>query len=314
MVVSKAGMKVIVAGGTGFLGRVLVERLRREGHDLRVLSRQPKAALHLPWTPDGGVGSWAAALDDADAVVNLAGESIASGRWTVARKARIRDSRLAATRSLVNAIQQGARRPAVFLSGSAIGFYGPHGDEAVTEESPAGNDFLASVCRDWETEALRAAGTTRVVLLRTGIVLEKDGGALPQMALPFRLFGGGPVGSGRQFYSWIHRNDWVNLVSWAIRTSAASGPLNLTAPSPLPNREFARTLGRVLRRPSLLPAPAFALRLALGEMADALLLTGQRVLPASALAQGFRFEFPTLEPALRAIYRPGARSAPRDTG
>lgn len=296
-------MHVIVAGGTGFLGRPLADRLRLEGHQVRVLSRRPSSPHELVWTPDGGVGPWAAALDDADAVVNLAGDSIAGGRWTPAKKARIRDSRIRSTRSLVTAIQQSARRPSVLLSGSAIGYYGAHGDEPITEDAPAGNDFLAAVCRDWETEALRAAGTTRVVLLRTGIVLEKDGGALPQMALPFKLFVGGPVGSGRQFYSWIHRDDWVSLASWALRTAAVSGPMNLTAPAPVANREFAQTLGRVLQRPAFMPSPAFALRIALGEMADALLLTGQRVLPAQAEAHGFRFAYPTLESALRAIYK-----------
>ncbi|MGH9349052.1 MAG: TIGR01777 family oxidoreductase [Vicinamibacterales bacterium] len=295
-------MRIVVAGGTGFLGRALGERLRQDGHDVRVLSRRAASPGDIAWSPDGSTGAWAKALDDADAVVNLAGESIAGGRWTAARKARIRDSRIRATRSLVTAIQQAARPPAVLLSGSAVGYYGPRGDEPLTEQAPAGDDFLAGVCRDWEAEALRAASTTRVVLLRTGLVLDKDGGALPQMALPFKLFGGGPVGSGRQFYSWIHRGDWVGLVRWALGAGRVSGPLNLTAPNPLPNREFAKTLGRVLRRPSFMPAPGVVLRVALGEMADALLLAGQRVLPAEAQAQGYRFEYPTLEPALRAIY------------
>ena len=294
-------MTIVVAGGTGFLGGALVTRLRAAGHRVQVLSRRPATGA-LVWSPDGSVGPWATALADADVVINLAGESIASGRWTTARKARIRDSRIRATRSLVTAIEAAPRRPAVFVSASATGYYGPRGDEPVTERTPAGDDFLAAVCRDWETEALRAAPATRVVLLRTGIALARDGGALPQMALPFRLFGGGPVGSGRQFYPWIHRDDWVNMTIWAIATAAVSGPLNVTAPTPVPNREFARTLGRVLRRPAFVPAPGFALRLALGEMADALLLTGQRVIPAQAQALGFRFEHPELEAALREIY------------
>ena len=300
--VSNAGMNVVVAGGTGFLGSALVERLRHAGHRVRILTRQTRRADDVAWVPDGSVKSWASVLDDADAVINLAGESIAGGRWTEARKARIRDSRIRATRSLVGAIQQAARRPAVFLSGSAVGYYGPHDEEPLTEESPAGNDFLATVCRDWETEALRAAGTTRVVLLRTGLVLERDGGALPQMALPFRLFAGGPAGSGRQFYSWIHRDDWIGMVMWAIDVGSVSGPLNVTAPAPLSNRDFARTLGRVLHRPSFMPAPAFALRIVLGEMADGLLLSGQRVLPELAQSQGYSFKYPALEPALRAVF------------
>lgn len=295
-------MRIVVAGGTGFLGHPLVERLERDGHDVRVLSRRPSSPRDVAWTPDGTTGPWAAVLDGADAVVNLAGASIAGSRWTAAHKTQIRESRILATRSLVTAIQQSARRPVALLSGSAIGYYGPHGDETVTEETPPGEDFLASVCKEWEAEALRAANHTRVALLRTGIALERDGGALPEMALPFKLFAGGPVGSGRQYYSWIHRTDWVGIVTWALHTRTVSGPINLTAPNPTPNREFARTLGRVLRRPAFMPAPAFALRIALGEMADALLLAGHRVLPAKAEAYGFRFEYPTLEPALRAIY------------
>jgi len=174
----------------------------------------------------------------------------------------------------------------------------------VTEQTAPGGDFLASVTREWEAEALRASGRTRVVLLRTGVVLEKDGGALPQMALPFRLFAGGPVGSGRQYQAWIHRDDWVNMTTWALRTPEISGPLNVTAPTPVTNREFASALGRALHRPSFMPAPAFAMRLLLGEMAEALLLTGQRVIPAAAQARGFHFAYPTLEAALRAIYGP----------
>ena len=295
-------MRIVVAGGTGFLGRPLVERLERDGHEVRVLSRRPRSAGEIPWVPDGNVGAWASAIEGAGAVINLAGESIAGGRWTAAHKRRVRESRIAATRSLVSAVRQRATAPMVLLSASATGYYGPRGDEPLTEQSPPGADFLADVCKEWEAEALRASDRARVVLLRTGIALAKDGGALPQMALPFKLFVGGPVGSGRQYYSWIHRDDWVSLVAWALGANGVSGPLNLTAPAPVTNREFARILGRVLRRPSLMPAPAFALRLALGEMADALLLSGQRVLPAAAEAHGFRFQYPTLEGALRNIY------------
>jgi uncharacterized protein len=295
-------MQIVVAGGTGFLGQALTDRLAREGHDVRVLTRRARSPRDIAWTPDGTTGPWASALDGADAVINLSGESIAGGRWTASRKARIRDSRVAATRSLVTAIERASRRPSVFISGSAVGYYGPHGDEPVTEATPAGDDFLASVCREWEAEALRASALTRLVLLRTGIVLERGGGALPQMALPFPLFAGGPVGSGRQYQPWIHRDDWVAMTAWALRATSVSGPLNVTAPNPVTNREFAQTLGRVLHRPAFMPAPAFALRIGLGEMADALLLTGARVLPARAQAMGFHFQYPSLEPALSAIY------------
>ena len=194
-------------------------------------------------------------------------------------------------------------KPAAFLSASAVGYYGSRGDDELTEESAPGHDFLATVCRAWEAEALRAAGATRVVLLRTGLPLERSGGALPRIALPFRFLAGGPVGSGRQYWSWIHRDDWVAMTIWVLHASAVSGPLNLTAPTPVTNREFAAALGRVLKRPSSLPAPAFALRLLLGEMADALLLAGQRVIPAKAKAHGFRFRYAALEPALVAAWR-----------
>lgn len=292
-------MKVIVAGGTGFLGTPLVARLRSDGHDVSILSRRPRGAGEIAWSPDGTAGPWADAIDGAGAVINLAGESIAGGRWTAARKTAIRESRIRATRSLVNAIAKAPRRPATFVSASAVGYYGPRGDEPLTEESPPGSDFLATVCRDWEAEALRAGAGTRVVLLRTGLVLGNGGGALPQIALPFRLFAGGPVGSGRQYWSWIHRDDWVELVRWALQTTGVSGPINLTAPNPVTNREFASTMGRVMRRPAFMPAPGFAMKLLLGEMADALLLTGQRVLPAKPRAAGYTFRFESLQPALQ---------------
>jgi hypothetical protein len=207
-----------------------------------------------------------------------------------------------ATRALADALREAARPPGMFLSGSAIGFYGNRGDEVVTEQTPPGSDFLARVCVEWEREACAAADVTRVVLLRTGIVLARQGGALPRMALPFHLFAGGPVGSGRQYLSWVHRDDWVAMVMWAMNRPLLAGPLNVTAPEPARNIDFARTLGRVLHRPSFLPAPALALRLALGELADTALLSSLRVLPAAALSEGFDFRYPQLESALRAIY------------
>jgi len=190
----------------------------------------------------------------------------------------------------------------VFVSSSAIGFYGVHGDEVITEESPAGSDFLASLCRDWETLALEASSRSRIVLLRSGLVLAREGGALPQLALPFRLFAGGPVGTGRQFMSWISLTDWTGVVQWVLTRNHVSGPLNLTAPTPVTNGEFARVLGRVLGRPSFVPTPASAVRFALGELADALILGGQRVVPTRAQALGYEFKHETLEPALRKIY------------
>ena len=236
------------------------------------------------------------------AVVNLAGEPIAARRWSDGHKARILDSRLQVTRTIVNAIRDAASPPAVFISGSAVGYYGPLRDEIVTEDAPPGSDFLASVCAQWEAEAMRAAGRARVVCVRTGLALERDGGALPQMLPPFKFGVGGPVGSGRQYWPWIHRDDWIALVRWAIDTPSVTGPVNATAPSPITNAEFARALGRALHRPAFMPAPAFALRLLLGEMADALLLSGQRAVPAKAQRLGFTFRYSQLDDALRAIF------------
>jgi uncharacterized protein (TIGR01777 family) len=295
-------MKVVVAGGTGFLGTPLVSQLRTSGTDVYVLTRGRAAPGRITWSPDGTIGRWAEAIDGADAVINLAGESIAGRRWTPVYKARIRDSRIRATRSVVAAIHAAARKPAAFLNASAVGYYGSRGNEHLTEESLPGTDFLASVCREWEAEALAAADASRVVLLRSAPVLESTGGMLPRMALPFRLFIGGPVGAGTQYWSWIHRDDWVAMAIWALATSQVSGPLNLAAPAPVTNREFAHTLGHVLKRPAFMPAPAFALRLFLGEMADAVLFS-QRVIPAKAEALGFRFRYATLEPALVAALR-----------
>jgi uncharacterized protein len=234
--------------------------------------------------------------------VNLAGESIAGRRWSAAHKARILDSRVGATRSLAAAIRRASSPPPVFVSGSAVGYYGPLGDETVTEDHPAGADFLASVCVQWEQEAARASDRTRVVSVRTGLVLAREGGALPQMLPPFKLGAGGQVGSGRQYWPWIHRDDWVALVRWAITNAAVAGPLNATAPNPVTNKAFAGAVGRALHRPAFMPAPAFALRLLLGEMADALLLSGQRAIPAKAERLGFKFRFTHVDEALNEIF------------
>jgi uncharacterized protein (TIGR01777 family) len=236
----------------------------------------------------------------ADAVINLAGESIAAKRWTHAQKVRIRESRMLATRSLVAAMQRPSTPPPLFISGSAVGYYGPLRDEIVTESRGPGSDFLADVCRQWEAEAMGAPG--RTVCIRTGLVLERDGGALPRMLPPFRIGAGGPVGSGRQYWPWIHRDDWVRLVDWCLRTPGLAGPVNLTAPNPVTSAAFARALGRALHRPAFVPAPGFALRLVLGEMADALLLSGQRAVPAKADQLGFTFKYPELDAALNAIF------------
>jgi uncharacterized protein (TIGR01777 family) len=309
-------MKVVIAGGTGFLGRPLTARLVSEGHNVVILTRgaaSPPGARAVVWSPGDNVdqrGGWAAEIDGAHAIVNLAGESIAGKRWSPSHKKQILDSRIRATRGLVAAISRASKPPAVLVSGSAVGYYGPLGDEPAVETTPPGSDFLAQVCQQWEAEASRAASaTTRVACIRTGLALERDGGALPQMLPPFKFGVGGPVGSGRQYWCWIHRDDWVDLVRWTIATAAVSGPVNATAPEPVRNAEFARALGRALHRPSFMPAPPFALRLMLGEMADALLLSGQRAIPAKARALGFSFKYARLDDALAAIFASGRRKA-----
>jgi uncharacterized protein (TIGR01777 family) len=299
-------VRVVITGGRGFLGQVLADALIRDGHEVVALTRDASSGEHgrgraVTWAPDGSVGQWADTVDGALAVVNLAGESIAGRRWTAAQKNRIRNSRILATKSIVGAVMAATRPPAVLVSGSAVGYYGPCGDELVTEETPAGRDFLAQVGAAWEAEARAAGARTRVVCIRTGLVMHRRGGALPPMLPPFWFGAGGPVGSGRQYWPWIHWQDWVDLVRFAIRTESASGPMNATAPNPVTNRDFARALGRALHRPAFMPAPAFALALLLGEMADALILSGQRAVPASAERLGFRFSFRGVEETLRAV-------------
>jgi uncharacterized protein len=218
------------------------------------------------------------------------------------QKQRILDSRVHATRSLTTAIQAARNPPPVWVSGSAVGYYGPRGDQKIPEETPPGSDFLANVCVRWEAEANPAASATRVVYLRTGLVLERDGGALPQMLPPFWFGAGGPVGSGRQYWPWIHRADWIALVQWALRTPAVAGAINGTAPNPVTNAEFARALGRAMHRPAFMPAPGFALKLLLGEMAEALLLSGQRAVPERPEQLGFTFRYSRLDDALAALF------------
>ena len=314
-------MKIVIAGGTGFLGSPLAEVYAEEGHDVRVLTRglpageaRHESGTGMPgvtrvgWKPDGRENADAAralgaVIDGADALVNLAGESIGEKRWTPQRKAALRDSRIHPTRALVSAIASAANPPAVVVSASGVGYYGASGDEPKTEDSPPGTDFLAQLSEDWEAEARRAASPrTRVVPRRTGMVIERSGGALVKLLPVFRLFAGGPMGSGRQYISWIHRLDYLEMVRWIIATPEINGPVNATAPHPVTSREFARALGRALRRPSSLPAPAFALRLLLGEMADPLLLTGQRVIPARAKAHGYHFRYPEIDIAMRGIF------------
>jgi uncharacterized protein (TIGR01777 family) len=298
-------MKIVVAGGSGFLGSALVRSWRADGHVVAVLTRRVRAAGDVAWAPEAGGAPLTSLLDQTDVVVNLAGAGIADRRWSAARKTAILESRVTPTRALAAAILACTTPPPLFLSASGVGFYGTRGDEPVTESSGQGSDFLATVCAAWEQEARRAEPVARVVLLRTGLVLGRDGGALPRMALPFRFFAGGTLGSGRQYLPWIHLLDWGGMVRWAVDDHPVSGPLNLTAPSPVTNAEFTRVLARTLHRPAILPAPAFALRTLLGrEMADSLLLGGQRALPDKAQRLGYRFQFTELDVALRDVLGP----------
>jgi hypothetical protein len=298
-------MHIVIAGGSGFLGSALAASLTADRHHVTILTRQRSdrsravpLISRVTWTPDGTAGTWATAINSADAVINLAGESIAARRWSAEQKRKLRDSRLLATRSLTTAIGQAPRPPAVFISGSAVGYYGDRGNETLTEASQPGTDFLAGLAREWEATASEIAQITRVALVRTGIVLDRQEGALAKMLPPFKMFVGGPLGSGTQYMPWIHRDDWVRMVSWMTTAEGARGPLNATGPSPVTNAEFAKALGHALNRPSLLPAPAFALRLMLGEMADALLLSGQRALPLRATDLGFSFRYSNIDDAL----------------
>jgi hypothetical protein len=287
-------MRVLVTGGTGLVGRTLRRALEGAGHGVVVVSRGATRArgAAVPWDAVGP------ALGESDAVVNLAGEPIAARRWTAAQKRRILESRVAATSTLVEAAAAAARRPAVLINASAVGYYGDRGDEVIDEGAAPGRGFLAEVCQAWEREAERAEALgLRVVRLRLGIVLAPDGGALARMVLPVRCFLGGRLGDGRQWMSWIHVADVAGLVCAILADQAYSGAINATAPGPVTNRDFMRALGRALSRPAWLPAPASALRLALGEMAD-MLLTGQRVIPRAAERLGYRWRFPALEAAL----------------
>ena len=296
-------MKVAVTGATGLIGSALVPFLSSGGHDVVPLRRGAATAGDgaPSWDPASGAVS-AGALDGVDAVVHLAGENVAGGRWTSARKARIRDSRVDGTRRLAEALAGLPGRPRTLVAASAIGFYGDRGEQRLDEADAPGNDFLADVCQAWEAAATPARNARmRVVHLRIGIVLTPAGGALGQMLLPFRMGVGGVIGSGRQYMSWVALDDVLGGILHALRTDGLAGPVNLVAPNPVTNAEFTKTLGRVLRRPTIFPLPAFGARLAFGEMADALLLSSARVEPARLQEGGFEFGYPRLEDALRHV-------------
>jgi uncharacterized protein (TIGR01777 family) len=311
-------MKVAVTGSSGLIGQALVRFLQASGHEvLRLVRRTPRATGELRWDPDrseiDGPG-----LEGVDAVVHLAGENLAEGRWTAARKARLQTSRIGPTRLLSQTLAGLARKPMVLVSASAVGYYGNRGDEWLDEASPPGDDFLARLCADWEkaTETAARAGI-RVVNSRTGLVLSPHGGALAKMLPLFRAGLGGILGPGTQYVSWIAIDDLVGAIGHALANPAVAGPLNAVAPAPVTNLELTKTLGRVLGRPTIAPAPAFALRLALGEMADAALLASQRVRPQRLLATGYRFALSELESALRHVLGRPLRErsgSPADSG
>ena len=294
-------MRVAVSGSTGLVGSEVTASLSAAGHEVvRIVRRVPAPGEKaVRWDPEKGEVD-AAGLEWLDAVVHLAGENIASGRWTAARKAAIRDSRAKGTRLLCDTLAGLARPPMTLVCASAIGFYGDRGAEVLTEESPPGTGYLSEVCREWEAATAAAARKgIRVISLRIGVVLSPRGGALSRMLPPFRAGLGGVIGNGRQYVSWIALDDLVGVVLHALRSGELCGPVNAVAPVPVTNREFTEALGKVLSRPTLLPVPAFALRLALGEMADALLLASARVAPRRLEETGYRFRFPELPAALR---------------
>lgn len=300
--------RFIITGGSGLIGRALADELVRSGSQVVILSRRPERARNLRdgqmavyWDARSEKG-WGELVNGDTAIVNLAGESIGIPPlpWTAGRKRRIRESRINAGKAVMAAIQAASEKPRVLIQASAIGYYGPHGDEFITEQEPPGNDFLARVAIDWEasTAEVETLGVRRVIM-RTGLPMSSTGGMLPYLSLPFRFFVGGPVGNGRQWMSWIHIADEVGAIRYLIENESARGPYNLCAEEPLTNHDFSQVLGRVLHRPSLIPVPALALKLALGELADSLLLSGQRVLPQRLVQAGLKFRFRDAEEALR---------------
>jgi uncharacterized protein (TIGR01777 family) len=298
-------MKVVIGGANGLIGSELGRALRARGDEVVALVRKPREPGEVKWD---GRSVPAGALDRADAVVNLSGANIGARRWSEPYKKEIVDSRVESTRALVEGMRAARPRPKVFVNASAVGVYGGRGDEELTEDSAPGGDFLAGVCKASEAQAMRAEELgVRTVLLRTGVVLARQGGALKQMLTPFKAFVGGPIGNGKQWFPWIHLADEVGLILWALDGSVR-GPLNAVAPAPVRMKDFAQALGRALHRPALFPVPALVLRLGLGEMAE-VLLEGQRAVPRKALQGGYRFRFPELSGALADLIGAPARTA-----
>lgn len=301
-------MRIVIAGGSGFLGHALSRHFVTQRHEVVILSRSSKSvtlnARAATWTPDGSVGPWAREIETADAVINLSGAGIADRRWTTARKIELRDSRTLSAQSLVEAIRTAGRKPSCFIQASAVGIYGAFEDgrQIFDEHSSAGSDFLGQLAVQWESaaHALPTFGV-RLVTIRSGVVLARHGGALAKMLPPFYFFVGGPIATGRQYMSWITLEDWINMVAWAVNNPGVTGIVNATSPNPVDSRTFAQAIGRALNRPSKIPVPGFVLRLMFGEMAQNMLILGQRVIPRRALELGFEFKHPDIDEALRSI-------------
>jgi len=307
-------LRVIITGGSGLVGRALTENLTRDGHEVVILSRSPEKMTNLPqgavavgWdamTADG----WGELVDGKDVILNLAGENLKGKglfprRWTQKRKALIRQSRMDAGSAVVQALNQAKRKPKLLVQASAVGYYGIHGDEPISEDTPPGTDFLATVCQDWEASTATVEKLNiRRVILRTGLPLTLKGGAFPSLVVPFRLFAGNTFGNGKQFYPWIHFDDYIRAVRFLTDDPKSSGTYNLSAPNPVTNKEFATTLGKVMHRPSFIPIPRFALEIPFGEVAT-VVMDGQRAIPKKLLQSGFEFRFPTLEPAFIDLFR-----------
>lgn len=294
-------MKILITGGAGFIGTPLTKELRSAGHDVIITTRRKSDSKDtIRWSlpdlipPD--------VISEIDAVINLAGEPIAPKRWTEERKKLILSSRIDTTRALVESIKNSDKNPKVFISASAIGYYGPRDEKPVNEYTSPSLGYLASVCLQWEAEAQKAEDLgLRVVRVRIGGVLDADGGLLAQMVGPFKFFAGGPIGDGKQWFSWIHRDDMIGIIKYAIENDSVSGPVNVTAPNPVTNKEFSKALGKALHRPSSVTVPAFAVKLALGELSS-IILTGQRVIPEKILEAGYEFKYPEVNEALKAIF------------
>jgi uncharacterized protein (TIGR01777 family) len=298
-------MRILISGSSGLIGTAIAAALARDGCTIQRLIRTGNKNEPRPgdvcWDPATGELD-AAAAEGADAVINLAGASIGEGRWTAARKELLRASRIISTRHLVRALGKLQKRPRAFVSASAVGYFGNRGDEELTEESAAGNDFLATLCKDWEAEVASAEDFgARTVCTRFGIVLARDGGALPRMATPFKFGVGGRLGSGKQWMSWSTLGEVANIVKFVLENESLTGAVNAVSPQPMRNSEFTKILASVLHRPAIFPAPGFALKLALGEMAKGLLLSGQRVLPAHLTAAGYQFQATDLRAALSEV-------------